>query len=606
MTGTTNLNDPAGTAGDQYAIGINNSGTVVGSYTDADGDLQPYTESSGTFTTLLDPNADLANGGGQALGVNDSGLVVGTFTDNSGATQSFVEHGGTYVTLSDPLATSTTAEQINDSDIVVGYYLTTGSSIASGFVESHGVFTTVNDPNGTEGSSLDGINNLGQFVGTYTDGNGITHGFLDKGGSFSAIDDPAADGNGTSAFGINDEGQVIGFYLDSHGGSHGFIESAGSFTTIDDPSGTGTELNDLNDSGTIVGDYTLSSGSTSGLITSVTEVACFVSGTRILTPDGEIAVEQIKAGNEVITARAGGEDLGRVIWVGQRSIDVARHAMPEKVQPVRILAGAFGPGLPQRDLVLSPDHALFIDGYLIEAKTLVNGVTVIVDRSPRYITYHHIELERHDVVLAEGLPAESYLESGNRAMFESDAVPMVLHPDFLSLRRENACAPLLISGPVVTAVRQRLLDRALTLGFVVRDDVDLVVKAGRERIRPSETAGSHFLFVLPAGTRDVQLVSSTGVPAETSADPRDRRVLGVAVASLALIVGSARRVVRLDDDAHEGFHDTEGGHRWTKGAARIALPSFSGEAVLEVALTGQAKRWCQHPVTSRRHFPSGH
>ncbi len=330
----------------------------------------------------------------------------------------------------------------------------------------------------------------------------------------------------------------------------------------------------------------------------ITETPCFAAGTRILTPTGQVVVEDLKVGDVVLTTRKGFESIAPIIWIGQRTIDLARHVMPEKVRPIVILAGAFGPGLPERDLVLSPDHALFIDGHLIEAKTLVNGVTVIVDKDIRHITYHHIELRRHDVVLAEGLPAETYLESGNRRMFESDATPMVLHPDFVSLRRERACARILVSGPVVTRARQRLLDRALALGFAVTGDVDLALKAGLERIKPTATDDGELLFVLPAGAHEVQLLSGTGVPAEISADPGDRRVLGVAVAGLALIANGLRQSIRLDDIAHEGFHDMEADHRWTNGAARIALPPYSGRAVLEVTILGQAARWTS--VTNRQ------
>jgi hypothetical protein len=333
-----------------------------------------------------------------------------------------------------------------------------------------------------------------------------------------------------------------------------------------------------------------------GLI--ITDAPCFAAGTRILTPDGEVAVEDIVPGQEVLTAREGSETVAEVIWTGHRTIDLARHAMPEKVRPVRILAGAFGPGLPERDLRVSPDHALYIDGHLIEAKTLVNGVTVIVEKSTRYVTYHHIELKNHDVVLAEGLPAETYLESGNRLMFESDAQPMVLHPDFAAVSRKNACAPLLTDGRIVTAARQRLLDRALALGFAVTGDVDLVVRAGLERIKPEPDQDGELLFVLPAGAKDVQLLSGTGVPAEVSADPGDRRVLGVAVSGLTLIANGKRMEIALNDAAHDGFHDMEAGHRWTKGAARISLPPYSGRAVLEVTIHGQARRWSS--VASRQ------
>jgi hypothetical protein len=99
------------------------------------------------------------------------------------------------------------------------------------------------------------------------------------------------------------------------------------------------------------------------------------------------------------------------------------------------------------------------------------------------------------------------------------------------------------------------------------------------------------LFVLPPAAKEVQLLSGAGVPAETAADPRDRRSLGVAVSGLTLVAGGRRLPIALDDTAHEGFHDMEDGHRWTTGAARIALPAHSGRAVLEVAINGQAARW---------------
>jgi hypothetical protein len=257
---------------------------------------------------------------------------------------------------------------------------------------------------------------------------------------------------------------------------------------------------------------------------------------------------------------------------------------------VRILAGAFGEGLPERDLRLSPDHALFIDGHLIEAKTLVNGVTVIEEMNTRFVTYHHIELATHDVVLAEGLAAESYLESGNRMMFEGDAVPMMLHPDFAAVSRAKACAPLAVDGDVVVAARRKILERAVALGFTATGAVDLTAHVAGVVVAP-EMDGDEMLFVLPNGAESVELVSSVGVPAETSALPGDRRVLGVAVTGLALIVGGKRMVIALDDAAHTGFYEMENGHRWTNGAARIALPAYSGKAVLEVTINGQAMRW---------------
>ena len=115
---------------------------------------------------------------------------------------------------------------------------------------------------------------------------------------------------------------------------------------------------------------------------------CFAAGTRILTPAGQVKVEDLAEGDTVLTASDGG--VQKIIWAGRRTVDLTRHVMPEKVIPVIVLAGAFGPGLPERDLKLSPDHALLIDGVLIEAKTLVNGSTVIRDgrRPQRHLSPH--------------------------------------------------------------------------------------------------------------------------------------------------------------------------------------------------------------------------
>jgi hypothetical protein len=370
------------------------------------------------------------------------------------------------------------------------------------------------------------------------------------------------------------------------------FNSATGVLTISDTVGGSVSTDMLTFSGVVPGTFAAAIGA-GGIV--ITDVPCFAAGTRILTPDGQVAVERLAVGDTVLTARDGATQ--KIIWAGSRTVDLARHAMPEKVIPVVILAGAFGDGLPERDLKLSPDHALFIDGGLIEAKTLVNGTTVIRDKSLRYVTYHHIELERHDVVLAEGLAAETYLDSGNRQNFDSDAAPLMLHPDFAAASRAGACATLLTDGAIVRAARANLLLRAEALGFTRTDAIDLVVTAGAERIEAmGDRSGNELMFVLPAGTRDIALLSATGVPAELSADPSDRRALGAALTGLALIAGGKRIEIALDDPAHQGFYAIEGGHRWTNGEARIALPAYSGRAVLEVTLHGQAARW-QAPLS---------
>lgn len=129
---------------------------------------------------------------------------------------------------------------------------------------------------------------------------------------------------------------------------------------------------------------------------------CFVAGTRILTSAGEVPVEEIGRG-EMLPTLPGGR-VARVRWLGGR-----RSMVP----PVRIAAGAFGAGAPHRALLLSPDHAVQVDGALIPVRHLLNGASIAAAPGDG-VTYWHLELDRHAVVLAEGLACESYLDTGNR------------------------------------------------------------------------------------------------------------------------------------------------------------------------------------------------
>lgn len=188
---------------------------------------------------------------------------------------------------------------------------------------------------------------------------------------------------------------------------------------------------------------------------------CFCTGTRIRTERGEIAVEDLREGDRVLTGLSGKSQP--VIWIGHRAVDCKRHPRPQLVWPVRITAGAFGFGRPHRDLWLSPDHAVFIDDVLIPVKYLINERS-IAQRPKDNVSYYHVELRRHAVLFAEGLPAESYLDIGDRTNFANGGGPMRLFPDFtpprldcVGLWEAKGCAPLSIVGPKVEAARRMLL-----------------------------------------------------------------------------------------------------------------------------------------------------
>ena len=146
-------------------------------------------------------------------------------------------------------------------------------------------------------------------------------------------------------------------------------------------------------------------------------VNCFTAGTAIATPTGPRAVETLDAGDPVLTAD-GGETT--VKWLGEQHVDT-RLTHPAKVNPVRIRAGALGHGLPHRDLLLSPDHAIELDGYLVNAGALVNGTTITREvQMPREgFSYYHIDTGKHELLMAEGVAAESFIDYAGRDNFDN-------------------------------------------------------------------------------------------------------------------------------------------------------------------------------------------
>jgi hypothetical protein len=196
-------------------------------------------------------------------------------------------------------------------------------------------------------------------------------------------------------------------------------------------------------------------------------VACFAQGTQIATEAGQRAVEDLVVGDRVKTASG---DLQAIVWIGHRLIDCRRHARPAAVRPIRIQVHAFGRAQPARDLFVSPDHAVFAEGVLIPVKHLVNGTTVR-QVPAQSVTYFHVELEEHDVILAEGLACESYLDTGDRAAFKGGAATE-LHPKWGSEARDvtlimdaMGCAPLRVDGPEVEAARAKLHRHAEALAI---------------------------------------------------------------------------------------------------------------------------------------------
>jgi T5SS/PEP-CTERM-associated repeat protein len=206
-----------------------------------------------------------------------------------------------------------------------------------------------------------------------------------------------------------------------------------------------------------------SSSEAAAAATQINALACFAEGTRIETVDGFAAVEELRVGDEVKTVLGG---PGRIVWLGSRAVNCARHPHPETVWPVRVRAGAFDENVPSRDLYLSPDHAVYVGGVLVPVKLLINN-TSIMQTKRHDVTYHHVELPEHAVILAEGLAVESYLDTGDRANFAAGE-SIRLFPDFsarlaphLAMTWETrGAAPLAMIGPALEAARRRMAGSA--------------------------------------------------------------------------------------------------------------------------------------------------
>ena len=193
---------------------------------------------------------------------------------------------------------------------------------------------------------------------------------------------------------------------------------------------------------------------------------CFAAGTRIATPGGDVPVERLAAGDPITTLHG---EACPVRWLGRRRIDLTAHPRPETVAPVRIQRGAFADNMPHTDLLLSPDHAIFVDGMLICARQLINGTTIRQEKGWTAVEYFHVELDAHAILLAEGLPAESYLDTGNHGFFANSGEPLVLHPDLTDetdypTREAGSCVPFVWDEASVRPVWQRLAERAEALG----------------------------------------------------------------------------------------------------------------------------------------------
>lgn len=297
------------------------------------------------------------------------------------------------------------------------------------------------------------------------------------------------------------------------------------------------------------------------------EVACFLPGTQIATPLGEVPVERLKAGDEILTLHGAARAIS---WIGKGQA-LATRGQRNGVTPVIVTKGALADNIPNRELRITKGHSLYIDDVLIPVEYLVNHRSILWDDHAQQVIFYHIELETHDVLLANGTPAETYRDDDNRWMFGNarSGRDQADKPPF---------ATVLTGGPVVDRVWQRLLLRSGPrpgVPLTTEPDLHLWVDGRRVDGKPQPN-GAH-LFRLRETPAEIRIVSRAGAPDELGL-ARDCRMLGVAVRRIILWQGRLPTIAAAADTCLvNGFHEYEADNdfRWTDGDAVIPPALFN-------------------------------
>jgi hypothetical protein len=204
--------------------------------------------------------------------------------------------------------------------------------------------------------------------------------------------------------------------------------------------------------------------------------SCFLPGTRIKTTEGETNIEELRIGDNVLTASG---ETKPIKFIGRRKVSRERTGRWNGEGPVKISRCAIDGKTPHSDLYVSPAHAIYIDGILIPASNLVNGVTIVADAKPEALslTYFHIELDTHEAILAEGLAVESFRRDNPHAFDNTDEyvrlygslgeplTPFAPIVRYHSSRQElashirSALAPVYDFRKPIEKVRDRIVDR---------------------------------------------------------------------------------------------------------------------------------------------------
>ncbi|NHN89101.1 Hint domain-containing protein [Acetobacter conturbans] len=331
--------------------------------------------------------------------------------------------------------------------------------------------------------------------------------------------------------------------------------------------------------------------------------ACFLADSMIRTVQGDVPVQDIRIGDQIVAIVNGHPTLRKIVWTGMASVSV-RSGLPddEAGYPIRILKDAFSDNVPSKDMLITSEHCLFLQNRFLPARILVNGRSIFYDRSITTYDYYHIETEPHSVILADNVPTESYLDTGNRSSFRQAGKVAVLAASRHLTWKQDAAAPLDVT-PAFTETLYRTIETRAVRNSVERktdilqttSDPDLHLMTARgDMIRMERKAGRISFFPLPAGVKSVRLLSRTSRPHDVIGPfVDDRRQLGVLVGRVMLAQG--QNYLEMTEHFHNEqlagwFAPTSHQARWTTGDARLSLEGADvtreGVLAIEVLAAG--------------------
>jgi len=550
MDVVTNLTH-ASITGDAFGVDfsaggtLTNAGTVIGNSGTA-----AYFGGTSSNLLVLDPGYGLsgvAMGGTSATNTLElasaasAGTLSGLGTEFVGFGQTKVdanaswtfngantiEAGGTLTELSGATLT-VTGTLVNDGSIIID-----PSTLTAGGLTGTGLVTI------DAGSTL-------QVQGAVAGGQTLMFG---GSGAYLDLDNPGSVAGSITNFGLDETIYLKGVDYSSVSYSHGLLSFSG-----------GSFLLSLANPGSVM-------ASPSGDGAAVT-VLCFCVNTLILTPSGERPVQELAVGDMVTTHRG---EARRIVWIGTGKL-LATQGRRNAATPVIVRQGALGDNVPNRDLRVTKGHSFYIDDVLIPVEFLVNHRSILWDDNAQEVELYHIELETHDVLLANGAPAESYHDDGNRWLFCNANRGWGRPP-------QTPCAPVLTGGPIVHAALRRLLERAGPRpGLPGTDEPDLHLLVDGRRVDAASRSDEWHVFHLPAPPTTARIVSRSGAPQEMGL-ARDPRCLGVALRQIMVTRGAQVHTIEAEDVLlADGFHEYEADNdiRWTDGDAAIPAGLFEG------------------------------